>query len=261
MPVAIDYTDNSPRYSGGPTGRQATIMGVIAGTDIDALFGELFPIAISGIPQLPALLAGSSALYADNVEYEPLGKIVSCSPLPLYEKNLVTITYKTIPYQQANPSTDQILTYAAGIGGEFMTLPKMSLRWKAGAVPVQTEDISAGKVITSIDHDITLHFVPDPPYATLRGLVGKINNATFEGGPTGTILLLGANLRQTVNSDGAQPWEVGLKFAERIIDGDSSLTWNHFYRPDAQAPDDMWQELESNNGAPIYASGNFASLY
>jgi len=263
-----EYT-GSPVYSGDGRKLSAIRQGEIDWSDIDALYLELFPAAVGGIPQLPALCPGSSVLRVSGVKFEPLfsdAQIASttgtgiANPINQYDCCKVTVNYKTLSYDQANPSTDQILTRRVSIGGQFMTIPNTGLKWDDGdCADITNPDILAAKFIGTIDHEITFHRVPSIPWATLRSLIGKTNSAAFEGAAVETLLFEGVSLQQTVTAGGAEPWQMTCKFKERNVDGNNSITWNHFFDPDPNQG--KWRKVVTQNGgAKVYPTGDFNNL-
>lgn len=259
MPVTFDEIPGSPVYAGTASELRATRVGLIPWGSIDAYYLELFPAAIAGVPQLPALCPGSSSLYAESVEFKPYSgdtgaTFVGGSP-STYDQAEVTVQYKTIPYSS---ESNQIVTRRISMSGEFLVLPNRGLQWSGTPpVPVKGEDLNAGKIIATLEHQLTFHRVPVPNYADIRALIGKVNDGAFEGAAAGTLLFLGAEFRQEVTTDGSHPWEVDQRFMERRINGDSALGWNYFFRPDTGT----WEQLETVSGDPIYDEGDFDSLF
>lgn len=283
MPVTFDELAGSPSFSGTPNGLTATRRGKIAWTDGNALYQELFPPPSGGYPVLPVLFPGSSVLYAESVEYEPF---VGEDDIPLssgpatYAFALATIKYKTIPYTKSGAS-GQIITRKWSVGGEFLTYKNTGLQWAndagtGGFQKVNNPEHHAGKLIPHRNLTVTLHQVTPTYYTSLQttcdGLVGKVNNATWEGSAAETVLFLGGDFTQTVAADNSQTWQVELKFAKRIVkNGSQEVGWNYAFREDA-AGGAKWVRLqtEKNDGASppvqiqgdhIYPLGDFSTLY
>lgn len=269
MPVAFDELVSSPRYSGNAGELTAIREGIISWGAINTLYAELFPGPVAGKPSLPALLSGSTVLFADEVEFAPFhsdGEIVSCSPLNSYDKALAKITYRTIPYTQGGGASDQIITRRTERSGEFLTLRNTGVRWVGEANPIADPEAQAGLFVPSKVIAVTLHRVTPTFYATLKTasdlLIGKVNNATFEGHAAGTILYEGMSDEQTVTADGSQPYQVELRFNVRIVYNQGSSTplgWNFFF--DDSPDQGKWREMETMDGKPIYLSGDFSTLY
>jgi hypothetical protein len=260
MAVVRDQVPGWPQYRGSMAELTATTKFIIDWDDIDPLYIELFPLAIAGVPQLPELLTGSSVLYADSVFFEPLcgttgGEFDGSAYPSVYQNALATVDYKTKTYEH---NGSNILTRQISISGEFMTLPARALRWAGGGSDnlVTGEDLSAGKVLTSLEHSITAHRVPTPRYSAIRSLIGKVNSVAFEGAAIETLLFIGAELNQEVTAGGSMPWTVSMKFQERFINGNTALNWNYFLRPNTGT----WERLQLVNGDPIYNSGAFSAM-
>jgi hypothetical protein len=268
MAVAFDEFTASPTFSCTASEVRAVRRGKIAWADIDAMFAELFPAAAYGIPQLPQRYPGSSILYAESVNFKPLhpdgDQLYAFSP-PRYTYAEAEITYKTIPYEQSDPGTptaSQIVTRRFSISGEFMTMKNRGIRWKGETTPIKDTEFQAGKIIPMLDASITLHQVTPAYYSSLRtvvnDLIGKINNATFEGAAAGTLLFLGGEFQQTVSNTGSSPWQVDLKFQQRLAkSGSQSVGWNWAWDDDTGA----WREYETTSGDAVYPEGNFTTLY
>lgn len=260
MAVTFDPMPGYPVYFGSLQELRATLVGLIPWTDINNHFLELFPPAIAGVPQLPTLLNGSAYLYADSVEYEPYtgdsgGTFDGSVVPPTYDQAKATIHFKSIPYSEEN---NQIVTRRISMGGEMLLLPNTKLYW-SGSPPTQVSNnaVQAGKFIPMLEHQLTFHRVLVPMYSAMRASIGTLNNATFEGATTGSLLYLGAELQQTKMSDGSAPWQIDHRFAERIIDGNTSIGWNYFFDPDAGT----WRQLQTLSGAKLYLTSNFGNLY
>lgn len=267
MSVTFDELAGSPRYSGGRDSLSATRMGLIDWGDIDAFYLELFPAAVSSNkPSLPALLLGSSVLYADSVEFEPqIGEndVPEClGDVATYTKAKVTIQYKTIPYSQGAGADDQIITRRYSKTGEFMTLPSNGVKWDGDAAAVLDPDIVAGKVVPMEEIIVTLHRVT-PAYftslkATIDDLIGCVNNATFEGRAAESVLLLGGDFTQTVSADGSVTHQCEIKFGVRSIkEGANKRGWNYFFDPITGT----YRRLKTKDGKDIYEQKTFTTLY
>lgn len=276
MPVSTDPLSGYPRWSGGKDGLQITLAYKMAWDDIDNFYVELFPAAVGGFPSPPAYYPGSTTLYADSFEAEPFvgddDNPTCSSGIPTYGYARVTVTYKTIPYEQEKASDDapagQLITRNWVVSGEVLTLPTAGLQWNDDPVNnVVPPDVVCGIVCPMVDITVTLHRVTAAYFATLLSNVftniGKVNLTFFEGALSKTLLLLGADFTQTVSSDGAFTYECAIKFqyknrfSDNIAADDETQGWNIFYDPNRGE----WRHLERANGDPIYDSYEFDNLY
>lgn len=270
--VVFDGKSGFPKYQGGRDSASATNQVIIDWADINTLYNELFPPAVGNKPSLPALLFGSSVLYADSFEAEPFvgeDDIPNCiGGLQEYDKALVTIQYKTIPYEQGGGDADQIITRKWGVSGDVMVLPSHGVRWKVGGKAVNDPDVRAGKIVPMIDLSVTLHRVTAAYFATLRDtvydMIGTVNDAAFEGADAETLLLLGGDFTQNISADGTTTYQCEVKFQHRVVfdAAGNPQGWNYFYNPKSG----NWEELETiaippAAAKPIYLLSDFNDLY
>lgn len=267
----------SPSLSGTADERKATRTGYISWSNINSLFIALFPSPVGGIPQLPDLFPGSSVLYAESVKFDPdLGEddvILTAGPPPTYSLARVTIGYSTRQYDQAT-TADPIITRRRVASGQMMTLPNTGLAWADGdGGIIENPEVQAAKFVGQITHAITLHRVVTVPWATIRSLVGKVNNATFEGAAAECLLFDSLEEEQVVTQNGTDASNVTLNFIERNVDGNTLVTWNHLYDPgtgtfrrvkrygstDAAAGESS-SSGAGDTGGDLYVKGNFSLL-
>lgn len=92
-----------------------------------------------------------------------------------------------------------------------------------------------------------------------RGLINKLNNATFEGEPMGCVVLEGMAAEQSVSANGSSHWTVDFRFNIRVVRNDAgdTLSWNHVFDDQTGA----WREVKRNDGEPLFHSGDFSTLY
>jgi len=264
MAVSFDEKVGSPVYSGTADSLSATRIGYIDWDDINAYYAELFPASVSGIPQLPALCPGSSVLRAASVSFKPWhpdGDQNTATTPASYTKAEATVNYHTIPYHQSNPASDQIVTRRLAIGGEFLTLKNHGLRWVGESESIPDTEFDPGKLCPTQEISITLHRVTAAYYSSLRAvvntLIGKVNNAYFEGFATGTLMFLGGDFRESVSTTETL-WEVELKFKQRNIkSGGQSVGWNYAFDPESGS----WRQIETTNGDAVFPHDDFTQLY
>lgn len=264
MAVSFDELVGSPTYSGSRDSINATRRGLIDWDDVDTHYAEMFPSPILGIPQLPALLPGSSVLFADSVTYKPQhddGDQDCSATLASYTKAEVEIQYSGIPYHQSDPSSDQIITRRLTLGAEFLTLKNHGLRWVGESESIPDTEFDPGKLCPTLEISITLHRVTAAYYSSLRticnSLIGKVNSAYFEGFSAGTLLFLGAGFTESVSTVSTS-WQTELQFKQRLIkSGGQAVGWNYAFDPEAGS----WRQIETTNGDAIYPAANFNQFY
>jgi hypothetical protein len=268
MTITYEPMAGFPTFGGTQRELTATDKWLIAGTDINALYLYLFPPPVLLIPQLPARMDGSSVLFASSLALEPqmgeddvptLTAVTnwngSTGHLNTYRKYYATIQYKSIPFQQSN-SGNTIYTTKWSSKAEIMKLPNYGLKWSSDDKPVGDETLNAGKPVIQAELSLSLQRVPVIPIATILNLLGKINNSPFNLVATECLLFSGIDISQETTSDGSQPYTVELKWASRLLDGDPSLGWNHYYRQSTG----KFERLKRKDGSPVFASADMSAL-
>ena len=267
MAVAFDEQAGSPTFTGTISKLTGQRVGYIDWGDRDAMYLEMFPGTLAGIPQLPSLFPGSAVLYGAGVDYKPppgAEKILSCSSSAAntYEKCLATLSYETIPYEQDDPNADQILTRRFSIGAEMMIIPNHGLKWAGDGARIMDPDVEGGIVIPTIQLDFTLHRVTEAFFtafmALTRTMIGTTNDDAFYGFPAETLLYLGGDFEHVVQADFNQAWTVSVRMAQKQVNqGAQSVGWNHLYRPDAG----QFQRVKTMNDKDIYQLTDFDLLW
>ena len=253
-----DTNGESPKFNVTREEMQSTREGVIAWANIDAFLLECVPNA----PSLPGLFPGSSKLFVQNVAVEPLaedGEAICSGSVISYVHAKATIQYSTkLPY-----NSETLVTRKWSFSGEFMTIPASSVKWDNGDA-VQTEEISAAKVIPMIEHSLTRNRATSIPWSAIKDCIGKVNtsaldNDIFDDVAAEQLLYLGASIDWTLSTDGNEVWTLEHRFQERKVKhAASEYGWNHFWRPDKK----RWEKLKDDNGDNIYPkTANFGDLF
>ena len=259
MAVSVEEYTGSPSFAGERDKASGTRRVRLAWGSIDAYYTELFPAAVGGIPQLPALMPGSLYLRAKSVAFKPEfdeALIASYGPPNAYDYAVAVVQYETLPYGQDDPDSDQIITYRVSFDAQMYEMKNTGLKWKGTNTPIDNPDFHAAKLVNTIDHELTFHRVVTVPWATLRSLFGKVNNGAFYGAAADTLLLGGVEIQQTLSLDGTIASQVTIVFKEKNIDGNATYGWNHMFDPD----DGKWKEVETEDDKPLYPSGDFDGL-
>lgn len=262
MAVAFDELYGSPKLTGTATEVTGTREGCIAWGDQDTYYTELFPPPVNGVPQLPAAWPGRPRLYANKVTFSPVfdeDVPVSNGPPLAYKLCKATVEYATLPYEQADSEADQIITRRVTVGGQMLTLGAMGFKWGDDGTKILTSDAYVPKFVGEISHEITIHRALAVPYAYIRGLVGKVNHAAWNGAAKETVLFMGVDIQQVYYSDGSAPYQITYKFQERNIDGDPRVGWNHSFDPSYDQG--KWRPVLCQNGQKPYLPGNFNLLW
>lgn len=243
-----------------PVGQRAQRMAIIEQSLLDDLITYLFPLGDFG-----RAYPGNAALRASNMHVEPWGGEASKIASPIasnldvdaintYAYLKVTVDYETIQADISQGDDPQLLlNHRWSIGGEFLTVEAKGLEWSdEGLVD---DDVKAGILIPTIEHQITWMRVERPPFTAMRDRLGCVNSAN-QNFQTGTILpetllFLGAELHRDILTSGALAWQVGYHFSERRVamatdlapgdhgnkvggvSGGAAMSvggWNHFFR-------------------------------
>lgn len=257
--VPFEEYSTSPTINADRKSRTVERVGRIDWVNIDALILECVPdVGVYG--RHPTI----AYLYVDTVKVKPfhenasLDSITVSSGVAFHDLAEVTISYARVDFEKENDGTnDNLLTRKWSFSGELMTLPGNQLKWIDGT-PVQQEEISASKLIPSIEHSITLLRRPSIPWTAIRENIGKVCDGTFEGATDETLLFSGAEVSFEFNATGSKMFTLDLRFNERFIkQGAQTFGWNHFYRKGTG-----WQKLTDDQGELIYPkSSDFADLF
>jgi hypothetical protein len=285
--VAWNELSGSPKFEIQGTGSTAERRGLVAWTDLDALMAEVFPITTVGDLSgelVGAPFPGRPYLCAESIQIQPFGDRITGPDTSQdfdtttgYEKATVIVRYGTpkAPTTQSQNDGDPIpfLKHRWTIGGEILSLPDSGLEW-AFSEEVVPENVNAGLFVPTIEHEITLPRVLQPPFDVIRDRVGTVNDATVTFS-TGTIqpetlLFLGAQLERVVMSDGERAWQLIYRFSERRVfpqDQDVDSVgfggWNHFWL--GGNSDGGWYRLQRKNSSgsdhDLFRQTSFPELF
>lgn len=304
MTVDFDEIQGSPKFDYGPDGWTAVREGYTAWTDIDTFIAELLAPTITAgqtpIQGAPKSFPTNTNLRVANIHIEP--ELTSQTgpnanedfeTLISYQRAKWTIRYETQRGSFPNNENEALeegdpvpfLSHRWSAGGEFLTLNNSGLEWSTDSGAV-SEDVNAGLLIPTIEHQITWERVVRPPFNGIRATLGKVNEArgSFATGTIykETLLFVGAELERQVMSDGKRAWKVAYRFSERAVEatdtGSDSIQaivsgavetttiggWNHFYRQlDGKTGFyRLAKKLEGDvTDAFIYPLANFAALF
>lgn len=144
------------------------------------------------------------------------------------------------------------VTWDINVGGEFLTLPNLGLKWGTDDTDV-IEDVHAGMVIPTIEHTVTWHRCRQPPWGAIRSRIGCVNSGSFMGAETELLLFLGAEGTQERTDQGLSCWTLRYKFSEKPL----GYRWNFFFR----STTGQWERLKKKDGGDIYEKKSFTELW
>jgi hypothetical protein len=169
-----------------------------------------------------------------------------------------------------DPELLTYLTWRREIGGEFMTMPGMKLKFKTNAGNQVPEESIPALRVPIVNHVLEWHRVNNPPWATIQSKVGKVHVASqgstnpvkFLGAADRRVLFVGSSAsRQIYGFDDVGTiqygWRLTYNFAEKNITwGANTYGWQDTYDPTAGTFDQL---LDSNNN-PIYPETDFVKV-
>lgn len=256
-----EYPKNSPEIKLTREARTVSRRGLIAWANIDALALECYPappLVYGRHPTIPYL-------YVDSVDIRPLHPEASIDSFSVsggvlsHEYAEIEVTYKRLDFDQDDNGAGgtDLLTRKWSFGGEFMTIPSHSLEWEdQPGQPVQQEEISAGKIIPTIEHSITQHRVTSINWTAIRVCIGRVNLDEYEGADEQTLLFSGAEITFQFTNDGTKTYTKDLRFQERrVLQGSDVFGWNHFLRSDGD-----WKKLKDKKGNLLYPPATTAQF-
>ena len=170
------------------------------------------------------------------------------------------ISYKTRT-NESPADAGTLLTHTTDVGGDFMTIPSSGLRWESEPIEkaIEEEDMQAGRILPTIEHQMSWDEVSFVPYGAIRNSIGCVNSANWFGAAAETLLFCGASIGREVMTDGSQTYKIDYKFTERpIVTDTGTFGWNHFYR----AGKGRWEKIKTKpTNEDIYKKVNFNPLF
>jgi hypothetical protein len=183
----------------------------------------------------------------------------------------VTARYRT-SFDVAGPSHPQLpaippgtyLTYSAELGSELRVLPGRVWHWNASPDnPPLSPDQNPALVTPTASYRLAWRRVALPPWSAIRGLRGKVNDATFLGAPAGTVLFLGATVERMFQfQETGGFWTIAYAFSERTVElsTGAKVGWNYQYK-EQPVSGQHWVSIADDSGNPPYLSGNLTQLF
>jgi len=288
--VAWNELSGSPTFDVRPDGATAERRGLVEWQNLDELVGEIFPPTVPGEEDLGqgagAPFPGRPHLRAESLRIQPFGDRIigpdttqDFSTSPSYERAVLTVRYATPKSAQSEEESNDegdpvpFLRHRWSVGGEFLSLPSPGLEWASmsGVVP---EDVNAGIFVPTIEHEVTMPHVTQPPFIAIRDRIGTVNAAAvqFSTGAIDpeTLLFLGAELEREVMTNGDRAWRIAYRFSERRVfpqDQDPVAVgfggWNHYWL--GNGSDGGWYRLQrktsSGGDQHLFRKTSFTELF
>ena len=148
-----------------------------------------------------------------------------------------------------------------------MNLQQYKLFWERNVVgnEIVEGDIHTGKLIPTIEYDITLHNYAFFPIQAVIDNLGKVNDAANQvigHEANESLLFVGASANRTVTWRGTGLWQVGLRFSEKQtkhedVLGVGSFGWNKFWSP----KDSRWRTIVDANDKKVFPATDLSELF
>lgn len=286
----------TPRYKLSRENQEASrLIWVPTYSDLNAIYLSVFPEAVGGNPQAADTMPGFPWLVASDMTVDAFveEKLDSATPPTCPRGAKVEIVYKAkpftqstggSPYQQnsdlpgagvpgskgpggpgspANQNT--FISYEMDAGAQFVTIKDLGLVWDVDNKPVGP-DAKTGVVELTLEHTITWHHCPLPPWGALRRCLGHVNTETFCGALPETLLLSGVKGKREIGIGGTRAWELVFKFSERNLGvangaGGEAAGWNHYYWSNNTAAAGYYRVRRRGSNDGAYLKSVFDNLF
>ncbi|MGH8119373.1 MAG: hypothetical protein ACRESK_02030, partial [Gammaproteobacteria bacterium] len=177
--------------------------------------------------------------------------------------------------QDFNIDPVELLQHQIDSGGEVIQLKKTKMTFQQGMNfnVYLNDEVPFSIFVPTTQHIVTWNLVPLPNWHYLETLKGKVNNAPFIlrgfAYPWETLLYLGYAAAQTVMSDGARAWQLGLKFSVKMVEAeDDKYDWghpygghNHFYVEEGTPPGFYRIKADDPDETPPYKPDDLSPLF
>ncbi len=238
--------------------------------DIETLIEALFPIAFTAgteiVRRSPTEYPDKEYLLLTGISIEPLDeeciKSLGADGVAVGTKHMVMLDYSTKPKNEYTIDVDN--------SAEFLRVPASGqMRWSAPLAAGgdrMTADAVAHRILPTRTLTVVWKNVPAPNWDAFSDQEGTLNNATFCLCAEETVLFVGVQARERVNSQGDIVYDLTFKFVQKKVrftgagtSGIKYAGWNHLYRPDVVDPtvDDQWQTTEPR----LYETSDFNQLF
>jgi hypothetical protein len=135
---------------------------------------------------------------------------------------------------------------------QSLAVPNTSYTWDSDGASAQIPVVLDVNETTMV---LTFHRRAALPMSDVRALRGRINNATFLGAATETVLFVGAQTTREASTDGTVTQRVRMIFKER------DESWNKFLRPGKMpSAAASWDYLEDSGGNRRFKTADLSPL-
>jgi len=197
----------------------------------------------------PQQFPGLRNVYCVEADIEPLGTATGVATQITYPFAKITARYKALKYDPTENSDEALLRETSSISLQMITLPQGGFKWADDSSPI-LEPI--GRIMGVRDIRITRYRAPSLKTTTLDAIVGSVNSGVFRGRAVGTMLFMGADTDDVMNSEG--DWEHTLTFRFQY----RSIEWNKFLKPDGKTWAYIVSTIDAN--VHVYPATSFANI-
>jgi hypothetical protein len=270
LTAGSDYEEiSAPKFSFSRSQSSAVrILRVFDFTKVNTLLLNCFPEPINSFPSGELSFPGTNMLYVENVDVEPFDdKLSSAEPPVCTNGARITLNYKSRPWNNSqntgtsdmpgggnpqsggpgnNPQNVVLISWDIDIGGSFITQHNKSLHWASDFAKPGGE-LQFGTIEPTMDHTITWHHCPLPPWVAIRRCRGCVNSAIYIGASPGCLIFHGVQASREFSTQGEPTWTLKYKLSEKdnginVINYNDPFSpnfrqhagWNYYLRP---APD------------------------
>ena len=154
---------------------------------------------------------------------------------------------------QIDPTTPLVwCTQELDFGVESFAMPNTSYVWESDGASAQIPVVMDVNVTTM---SLTFHRRSALPMSSVRALRGRLNDDTFLGAATETVLFVGAQTTREASTDGTVTQRVRLVFKERDV------SWNKFLRPGKMPGSDAnWDYLKDSGAVRRFKTADLSPL-
>jgi hypothetical protein len=153
----------------------------------------------------------------------------------------------TLSYE--NPEEDEdddLISFSLDVGAEALSLPKDPYTIGSSSEELDDDQPNPQKIIPHVGYKVTAYHQASVDITTIRGLVGKVNNAVFHTFAAETVLYEGASANKTIKTDGTEGWDITHNFAVHTSD------WNKVWHTTNAG----WEKIDPE----LYELGDFSAL-
>jgi len=137
---------------------------------------------------------------------------------------------------------------------QYLAFGAFECTWASSDDKVK-DPIPNGKLITILPKKYRQSGLSAIPETAIRSNIGKVNDDTWNGAETGTVLFVGASSKKSITSSGTVEYEITYEFRER-----PEADWNKFWNSRRQAWDNL-KAYATGSQIVVYATADFTDMF